>query len=160
MAKTFHDFTVKDIEGKDVQLSDFKGKKLLVVNTASQCGLTPQYSVLQELYEEYGGDGFQIVGFPANNFGNQEPGTEDEIKTFCESNFNVTFPMMSKVSVKGDDQHEVYQWLTQKDENGVEDAPVEWNFQKFMIDENGQYVGHVHPQETPATDEIINFIKK
>ncbi|MAX79526.1 MAG: glutathione peroxidase [Crocinitomicaceae bacterium] len=157
--KTFHDFTVTDIDGNSKQLSDFKGKKLMVVNVASKCGLTPQYETLQELYQEFGGDNFEIIGFPANNFAGQEPGTNEEIKQFCTLEYNVNFPMMAKVSVKGEEQHEVYQWLTQKTQNGVADAEVEWNFQKFLIDENGHWVKSVHPQESPAATEIIDWIK-
>lgn len=155
----FHSFTVSDIDGNSYDLSQLKGKKVLVVNTASECGLTPQYETLEELYEQFGGDDFTIIGFPANNFGAQEPGSDEEIKQFCQKNYGVSFPMMSKISVKGEDQHEVYQWLTQKAKNGVEDAEVSWNFQKFMIDENGNYVSMVPPKESPACDKIVNWIK-
>lgn len=154
-----HSFTVKDINGENFDLSQLKGKKVLVVNTASECGLTPQYETLEEVYQQYGGDDFVIIGFPANNFGGQEPGTNEEIKGFCQKNYGVSFPMMSKISVKGSDQHELYKWLTKKSENGVEDAEVSWNFQKFMIDENGNYVGMVPPRESPDCDRIINWIK-
>ena len=123
------------------------------------CGLTPQYKQLEELYKTYGGDKFVIIGFPANNFLSQEPGTDKEIKSFCEKNYGVTFPMMSKISVKGDDTHQLYKWLTQKSINGVMDAPVEWNFQKFMIDEKGDLVGMVSPREKPDCDKIVNWIK-
>lgn len=157
---TFHDFTVSDINGEEFNLSQLKGKKVLVVNTASECGLTPQYETLEEVYQEFGGDSFTIIGFPANNFGGQEPGSNEEIKGFCEKNYGVSFPMMSKISVKGADQNEVYQWLTQESKNGVEDAEVSWNFQKFMIDENGNYIGMVPPKESPASEEIINWINK
>lgn len=157
---SLHDFTVKDINGDDYDLSQLKGKKVLVVNTASKCGLTPQYETLEEVYKEYGSDDFTIIGFPANNFAGQEPGTNDDIKSFCQKNYGVSFPMMSKISVKGDDMHPVYQFLTQKSQNGVEDASVGWNFQKFMIDENGHYVGSVNPQKSPACDEIIDWIKE
>jgi glutathione peroxidase len=122
--KSFYDFTVKDIEGNDFELSSLKGKKVMVVNTASKCGLTPQYEKLQWLYEKYGGNDFVIIGFPANNFLNQEPGSDEEIATFCEVNYGVTFPMMSKISVKGDDIHPLYQWLTQKSKNGRMDSEV------------------------------------
>jgi glutathione peroxidase len=154
-----YDFEVKDIYGESYDLSQLKGKKVLVVNTASKCGLTPQYEVLEEVYNTYKTKDFIIIGFPANNFGSQEPGTNDEIATFCEKNYGVSFPMMSKISVKGEDMHPLYQWLTSKEKNGVEDAPVGWNFQKFMIDEEGNYVGMVAPQESPASDEILNWIK-
>jgi glutathione peroxidase len=155
---SLHDFTVKDINGDDFDLSTLKGKKVLVVNTASKCGLTPQYETLEEVYQEYGGDDFVIIGFPANNFMGQEPGSDEEIKAFCQKNYGVSFPMMSKISVKGKDIHPVYQFLTEKEKNGVEDAKVSWNFQKFMIDENGKYVGSVSPQESPASEEIIDWI--
>jgi len=156
--KTFHDFTVQDINGNDFNLSSLKGKKVLVVNTASKCGLTPQYKLLQALYEQYGGDKFTIVGFPANNFLRQEPGTNEEIEEFCEKNYGVTFPMMSKISVKGDDQHPVYKWLTQKSQNGVMDSEVGWNFQKYLIDENGKLVDMVPPKEKPDSERIIQWI--
>jgi glutathione peroxidase len=155
----FYDFTVKSIDGTDFSLSGLKGKKVLVVNTASKCGLTPQYKELEELYKQYGGEKFVIIGFPANNFLSQEPGTNAEIKEFCTTNYGVTFPMMEKISVKGDDIHPLYQWLTQKDKNGVMDAPVKWNFQKFMIDENGKFVNAVSPKLKPDCDEIVNWIK-
>jgi len=154
-----YDFKVQDINGDDFDLSSLKGKKVLIVNTASECGLTPQYETLEEVYQEYGGDEFTIIGFPANNFGAQEPGSNEDIKSFCSKNYGVTFTMMSKISVKGDDIHPLYQWLTLKEKNGVEDAPVSWNFQKFMIDQNGDYVGMVSPKESPASEEIINWIE-
>ncbi|MEI6821311.1 MAG: glutathione peroxidase [Bacteroidota bacterium] len=154
-----YSFKVTDIEGKQFDLANLKGKKVLVVNTASKCGLTPQYKQLEELYKTYGGDKFVIIGFPANNFLSQEPGTDKEIKSFCEKNYGVTFPMMSKISVKGDDMHQLYKWLTQKSINGVMDAPIEWNFQKFMIDEKGDLVGMVSPREKPDCDKIVNWIK-
>lgn len=154
-----YDFTVTDISGEEFKMSQLEGKKVLIVNTASKCGLTPQYEILEEVYKEYGGDNFVIIGFPANNFGAQEPGTDKEIEGFCQKNYGVSFPMMSKISVKGNDIHVLYQWLTMKAKNGIEDAEVKWNFQKFMIDEKGNYVSHVAPQESPACDVIINWIK-
>lgn len=157
--KTFHDFTVTTIDGEQLALSSFKGRKVLVVNTASKCGLTPQYEQLEALYEEYGGERFAIIGFPANNFMSQEPGTNEEIREFCQKNYGVTFPMMSKISVKGDDIHPLYSWLTQKKENGVMDAKVTWNFQKFLIDADGNLVDMVPPSEKPDSERIINFIK-
>ena len=155
---TFYDFTVKDINGEDYPLSQLKGKKVLVVNTASKCGHTPQYEGLQELYEKYGADDFMIIGFPANNFLKQEPGSNEEIASFCKLNYGVTFPMMSKISVKGDDQHQLYKWLTSKRENGVEDSKVSWNFQKYMIDEEGQLVGHFAPTTKPDNDKLVSWI--
>lgn len=157
--KTFHDFTVTAIDGKEYPLSQLKGKKVLVVNTASKCGYTPQYEDLEKLFETYGGDNFTVIGFPANNFLSQEPGTNEEIKQFCSSKYGVTFPMMSKISVKGDDIAPVYSWLTSKEENGVMDAPVKWNFQKFMIDENGNLVGMAAPGEDPLSEKIVSWVK-
>ncbi len=157
--KSFYDFTVKTIDNEDFQLSSLKGKKVLVVNTASKCGFTPQYAELEKLYKEYGGEKFVIIGFPANNFLSQEPGTNEEIKNFCQLNYGVTFPMMAKISVKGKDQHPLYQWLTTKALNGVMDAEVKWNFQKFLVDENGQLVDVAWPKESPYSEKIINWLK-
>ncbi len=156
--KSFHDFTVKDIEGNSFDFSSLKGKKVLVVNTASKCGLTPQFEQLQSVFEKYGGDDFIIIGFPANNFANQEPKSNEEIVEFCQINYGVTFPMMSKISVKGDDKHPVYQWLTQKNKNGVLDSEVGWNFQKYLVDENGKLVDMVKPKVKPDDDKIISWI--
>lgn len=158
--QSFYDFKVKDIDGKEFNLSSLKGKKVLVVNTASKCGLTPQYKQLQELYQLYGGNKFTIIGFPANNFMKQEPGTDSEIAKFCEKNYGVTFPMMSKISVKGDDMHPLYQWLTQKSKNGVLDSEVKWNFQKYLIDEKGNLVEMVEPKTKPDDEKIVSWIKK
>jgi glutathione peroxidase len=155
---SFYDFTVKTIDGNEFPLSSLKGKKVLVVNTASKCGFTPQYEGLEALYKKYGGDKFVIIGFPENNFLGQEPGTNSEIKEFCTKNYGVTFPMMEKISVKGKEMHPLYKWLTKKDSNGVVDAPVKWNFQKFMIDENGKFVDWVAPSEKPDCDKIVNWI--
>jgi len=157
--KTFYDFKTTTIEGKPFDLASLKGKKVLVVNTASKCGNTPQYAQLEDLYKKYGGDKFTIIGFPANNFFYQEPGTNEQIKEFCTKNYGVTFPMMSKISVKGKDEDPIYHWLTEKEENGVMDAPVKWNFQKFMIDENGNLVGTVAPGVSPDTEKIVNWIE-
>jgi len=157
--KSFYDFKATTLDGQPFDLSSLKGKKVLVVNTASKCGHTPQYKQLEELYQKYGGDKFTIIGFPANNFLSQEPGTNAEIREFCTKNYGVTFPMMSKISVKGKDQDPIYKWLTSKEENGVMDAPVKWNFQKFMIDEQGHLVGMVEPGTLPTTDKIVNWIE-
>jgi glutathione peroxidase len=157
--KTLYDFKVKDIDGKEFNLSSLKGKKVLIVNTASQCGNTPQYADLEKLYNEYGNKNFVIIGFPANNFGSQEPGSNEEIKTFCTANYQVTFPMMSKISVKGDDMDPLYKWLTSKKENGVMDSEVTWNFQKYLIDDKGNLVDFVNPKEKPYSDKILNWIK-
>lgn len=154
----FYDFTVKDIGGNDYPLSQLKGKKVLVVNTASKCGYTSQYEGLQELYEKYGSDDFMIIGFPANNFLKQEPGSNEEIANFCSINYGVSFPMMSKISVKGSDKHPLYTWLTSKAENGVEDSKVSWNFQKYMIDEEGRLVGHFSPKTKPDNEALVSWI--
>lgn len=157
--KSFHDFKTETLEGDVFDLAKLKGKKVLVVNTASKCGLTPQYEDLEKLYKEYGGEKFVIIGFPANNFKEQEPGTATEIRDFCTRNYGVTFPMMHKISVKGDDMDPIYQWLTQKNKNGLLDSEVGWNFQKYMIDENGNLVGMVKPKEKPYSDKIIDWLK-
>jgi glutathione peroxidase len=156
--KTLHDFTVETIGGEPFSLNLLKGKKVMIVNTASKCGLTPQYELLEKLYKQYKGKNFIIIGFPANNFMNQEPGSNEEIKDFCTQNYGVTFPMMSKISVKGSDIHPLYKWLTSKEENGVEDAKVTWNFQKFLIDEEGRLVRSIPPREKPDTEDVISWI--
>ena len=156
--QSFYDFKVKDIDGNDYDLSTLKGKKVLVVNTASKCGLTPQYEQLQDLYEKYGDKDFTIIGFPANNFMKQEPGSNEEIAEFCEKNYGVTFQMMEKISVKGDDMHPLYQWLTQKSKNGVLDSEVGWNFQKYLIDENGNLVKMIAPKVKPDDEQIVSWI--
>ena len=158
--KSFYDFTVKTIDDKDFPLSSLKGKKVLVVNVASKCGLTPQYAQLEKLYEKYKDKDFVIVGFPANNFMGQEPGSNEEIAQFCSLNYDVTFPMMAKISVKGKEIAPLYQWLTEKKLNGKEDASVQWNFQKFMIDENGNWVGFASPKESPFSEKIVTWIEK
>ncbi|MBN2669060.1 MAG: glutathione peroxidase [Bacteroidales bacterium] len=155
----FHDFVVKDIDGNSFALSQLKGKKVLVVNVASKCGYTPQYEALQALYEKYKDQNFVIIGFPANNFLKQEPGTNEEIKSFCSLNYGVTFPIMSKISVKGDDMHPLYQWLTEKALNGVEDSKVKWNFQKYLIDENGNLVKYFSPSTKPDDEAIVAWIE-
>jgi glutathione peroxidase len=157
--KSFHDFTVQTIGGQTLALSEFKGKKVLVVNVASKCGLTPQYKQLQELFDTYGKGDFVVIGFPANNFGQQEPGTNGEIQEFCSLNYGVTFPMMAKISVKGDDIDPLYNWLTRKSENGRQDAEVTWNFQKFLINENGQWEGVFEPKTLPTAPEIVRWIE-
>jgi glutathione peroxidase len=155
----FYSYTVKTIDGADFALSQLKGKKVLVVNVASRCGLTPQYEQLQALYEQYKDRNFVIIGFPANNFGAQEPGENEEIKQFCTANYGVTFPMMAKISVKGDDIAPLYKWLTTKAENGTEDAEVQWNFQKFLIDETGNLVKSVDPRTLPTDETIVAWIE-
>jgi glutathione peroxidase len=158
--KNFFDFKTTSLDGKPYDLAQLKGKKVLVVNTASKCGHTPQYKDLEDLYKQYGGDKFVIIGFPSNDFLKQEPGTNAEISEFCTKNYGVTFPMMSKISVKGKKMDPIYKWLTSKKENGVMDAKVTWNFQKFMIDENGNLVGMVPPGDNPKCDKIINWINQ
>lgn len=158
-AKTFHNFKANTIEGSPLDLSTFKGKKVLVVNTASLCGFTPQYEALEQLYQKYKDKNFTIVGFPANNFGEQEPGTNAEIKEFCKKNYGVSFQMMEKISVKGDDMHEVYKWLTRKSENGVMDSEVRWNFQKYLVDEKGNLVDVVSPKDSPLCEKITSWIE-
>lgn len=156
----FHQFKANTIDGKELDFAKFKGKKVLVVNTASKCGLTPQYEKLQELYNTYGGDKFEIIGFPANNFAGQEPGTNADVAAFCQKNYGVTFTMMEKISVKGKDIHPIYQWLTEKAKNGVADNKVSWNFQKFLIDENGNLVKSISPQTSPTDNEIVSWLGK
>jgi glutathione peroxidase len=156
---SIHEFTVISIDGDSLNLSEFKGKKMMVVNTASKCGLTPQYKELEALYHEFKDSNFVIVGFPANNFMAQEPGTDDEIAAFCSKNYGVSFPMMSKISVKGKDMHPVYKFLTSLSENGLEDNEVKWNFQKYLIDENGFLVRVISPTTPPNDPEIITWIK-
>ncbi len=158
--KTFYDFSAIDIDGKEVNMAQFKGKKVLVVNVASECGNTPQYEKLQSMQRKYGEDRFVVIAFPANNFGEQEPGSNQDIKSFCTTHYHVTFPMMSKISVKGDDIDPLYIWLTTKNENGVMDAPVTWNFQKFMINEDGSLEGMVKPGVDPDCEKIITWIEK
>lgn len=157
-SKSLYDFTVKSIDGSEYSLSQLKGKKVMVVNTASKCGFTPQYEILQKLYQDYKDKNFIIIGFPANNFGSQEPGTNKEIREFCTSKYSVTFPMMEKISVKGDDINPLYKWLTSKSENGVMDSEVKWNFQKYLIDENGKLVDVAYSKEKPDSERIIKWI--
>lgn len=153
----FYSFKVKTLEGEDFDMASLKGKKVMVVNTASKCGYTPQYKDLQELYEQFSPN-LVIIGFPANNFGNQEPGTELEIRQFCTQNYNVTFPMMEKISVRGKDMHPLYQWLTSKEKNGVMDSQVKWNFQKYLIDEEGNLVDVLYSKEKPGSDKVIEWL--
>lgn len=157
--KSFYDLKAETINGKPFDFASLKGKKVLIVNTASKCGFTPQYKELEQLYKTYGGDKFVILGFPANNFRDQEPGSNKEIQEFCQLNYGVTFPMMSKISVKGSDMDPVYQWLTSKNQNGKSDSEVSWNFQKYMIDETGHLVGFAEPKESPMSDKIVNWVK-
>ena len=157
--ENLHDFKVEALDGTEFDLASLKGKKVMVVNTASKCGLTPQYEQLQELYETYKDDNFVIVGFPANNFLWQEPGTNDEIAAFCQKNYGVSFPMMAKISVKGNDQHPVYQFLTDKSKNGYKDSKVKWNFQKYLVNANGEVEKIIPPKTLPTDESVINWIK-
>jgi glutathione peroxidase len=158
--QTIYQFKVKDIDGKSFDFATLKGKKIMIVNTASKCGLTPQYEQLEALYEKYKNKNFVIVGFPANDFLSQEPGSDKEIAQFCQLNYGVSFPMMSKISVKGKDMHPVYHFLTEKAKNGLEDSKVEWNFQKYLIDEKGHLVRVVSPRILPNDQSIVAWIEK
>ena len=157
--ETIYQFNVQDLSENAFDFAALKGKKIMIVNTASECGLTPQYEQLQAVYEKYKDQNFVIVGFPANNFGSQEPGSNAQIATFCQKNYGVTFPMMAKISVEGNDQHPVYQFLTQKAKNGLEDSEVQWNFQKYLINENGELAKVISPRVLPTDSEIINWIE-
>jgi len=157
---TIYQFKVTDINGNEFDLSTLEGKKVMIVNTASQCGLTPQYEQLEEVYENYKDSNFVIIGFPANNFMGQEPGTDEEIASFCKKNYGVTFPMMSKIDVKGKDIHPLYKFLTEKEQNGLEDNEVKWNFQKYLIGEEGRLEKVISPRMLPNDSEVIDWIKK
>lgn len=157
--QSIYQFKVTDLSGKEFDFASLKGKKVMIVNTASKCGLTPQYKDLQAIYDQYKDKNFVIVGFPANNFMEQEPGSNEEIATFCERNYGVTFPMMDKISVKGDDMAPIYQFLTQKDKNGVKDSEVEWNFQKYLLNEKGELVKVIAPRTLPTDKEVVDWIK-
>jgi glutathione peroxidase len=154
------DFKMKDIDGKDVKLKQYKGKVLLVVNVASQCGYTPQYEALQADYAKYKDKGFYVLGFPANNFGSQEPGTETEIKEFCTSKYHVTFPMFAKISVKGTDQDALYSFLTAKETNPNFAGDIKWNFTKFLVDRSGKVVARFEPKVKPDSPEVTAAIEK
>lgn len=158
-AKSLYDFRIETLDGQPVELDALRGKKVMLVNTASKCGYTKQYADLQSLYERYGVHGFEIVGFPANNFGNQEPGSNEEIANFCSTTYGVTFLMSTKIDVVGENQHPLYRWLTTKSENGVMDSEVKWNFQKYLIDETGKLVGVAYSKEKPDSDRIVEWIK-
>lgn len=156
-ASSIYDFKVEGLEGGTIDFSQYKGKKIMIVNTASKCGNTPQYKELEELYEKYK-DKLVIIGFPANNFGQQEPGSNEEIKEFCTKNYGVTFPMASKVSVKGDDIAPIFKYLTDEAKKlGFED-PVKWNFTKFLIDENGKLITVIHNKTKPMSEEVLKYL--
>ena len=157
---SIYDFKLKDIDGREVNLGDYRGKVVMIVNVASKCGYTPQYEGLQALYTKYKDQGFVILGFPANNFGGQEPGTDQEIKTFCTSKYNVTFPMFSKISVKGDDQHALYKYLTGKETNPQYGGDIAWNFNKFLVNRKGEVVARFSSKDTPQSDAVKQAIEK
>lgn len=154
------DFVVTTIDGEDKNLSDYRGQVVLIVNVASKCGLTPQYAALQKLYEKYKDQGLVIIGFPANNFGGQEPGSNEEVKTFCTTKYNVTFPMMAKISVKGKDKAPLYQFLTSKDPAGEFAGEIEWNFAKFLVDREGHLVARFPSRTTPDDPKVIETLEK
>lgn len=156
--RSFYDHTVTDIYGEELSMADFKGKYVLVVNVASKCGFTKQYEPLQQLYEE-NKDKLIVIGFPSNQFFSQEPGTEEEIVAFCEKNYGVTFPMTSKIDVKGSDQHPIYEWLTTKELNGVANEKVSWNFNKFLISPEGKWLAYFGSKTDPLDEEIVSKIK-
>lgn len=158
MGKTIYDYQVESLDGNTINFADFKGKKILIVNTASKCGFTPQYADLQKLYDQYR-DQLVIVGFPADNFGHQEPGTNEEIGAFCQKNYGVTFPMAAKVSVKGDDTAPIFKYLTEKDLNGVKNTAILWNFTKFLLDENGRLVDTFVSTTKPTDEAIVKYLK-
>lgn len=157
--KTIYEFRVEGLTGGTIDFSAFKGKKIMIVNTASKCGYTPQYEQLEALYEKYK-DRMVIVGFPANNFLSQEPGSNEEIASFCKKNYGVTFPMAAKISVKGKDMAPIYQWLTKKEYNGYDDSKVKWNFQKYLLNEKGELVAVFAPNVEPDSKEIMEAIEK
>jgi glutathione peroxidase len=158
-ASSVHEFTLNSIDGKSAPLSAYQGKVVLIVNVASRCGNTPQYAGLEALYEKYKDRGFTILGFPANNFGGQEPGTNQEIKTFCSTKYNVTFPIYSKVSVKGADQTPLYQYLT-KEADPSHTGDIKWNFTKFLVDRNGNVVERFEPNVTPESENVVTSVVK
>ena len=157
---SMYDFTMKNIDGQDVKLDAYKGKVVMIVNTASRCGNTPQYEGLQALYDKYKDKGFVVLGFPANNFMGQEPGSDEEIKDFCTLKYNVTFPMFSKVSVKGADQHPFYSYLTHKDTNPGFEGDITWNFEKFLTDKNGKVIARFTPKTKPQEPQVVEAIEK
>lgn len=158
-SSSIHQFKSLTLEGEDFDFASLKGKKILIVNTASKCGFTHQYKDLEELYTKYKDQNFVIVGFPCNQFGKQEPGTNSDIKEFCTQNYGVSFLMMDKVNVKGENISPIFEWLTNKSKNGVESSSVKWNFQKYMIDENGFLIGTVNSVKSPKCKKIINWIE-
>jgi glutathione peroxidase len=159
MNNSIHELVATDIKGNTFDFSNLEGKKVMIVNTASECGLTPQYEELQELYDSYKDSNFMIIGFPSNDFMGQEPGSNDEISKFCTENYGVQFKMMGKIKVKGDDKHDVYQFLTDKSWNQKMDSEVEWNFQKYLLSENGELEKVISPRTSPLDQEVIDWIE-
>lgn len=160
VSKTIYDFNMKNIDGKEVSLSEYKGKVVLIVNVASLCGNTPQYKDIEAMYEKYKDKGLVVLGFPANNFMGQEPGSDEKIKSFCTREYHVTFPMFSKISVKGSDMHPLYKYLTEKSENGVIDAPVKWNFQKFLIGKDGHVITSIGNHTSVTEADVVKEVEK
>jgi glutathione peroxidase len=154
------DFSMKNIDGTVIPLANYKGKVILIVNVASRCGYTPQYEGLETLYEKYKGKGFVILGFPANNFLGQEPGTDEEIKAFCSTKYNVSFDIFSKISVRGNDKSPLYKFLTSKETNPGFDGEIEWNFQKFLVGRDGKVIARFSPGAKPLSDEIVKAVEK
>src|SRR5580693_6175424 len=159
-ASSVYEFTLNSIDGQPAPLAAYKGKVLLVVNVASKCGFTPQYTALEALYEKYKNQGLVVIGFPANNFMGQEPGTDEEIKTFCSRNYNVSFPMYSKISVKGDDKAPLYQFLTDTTANPKTGGEIKWNFTKFLVDRNGKVIARFESAVKPDSAEVTSAIEK
>lgn len=157
--QSVYDFTMKDIDGKDVKLSAYKGKVVLLVNTASKCGYTPQYEGLEKIYEKYKDRGFVILGFPANNFGGQEPGTNAEIKEFCTLKYKTSFPMFAKISVKGEDQHPLYKYLTSAETDPTFAGDIKWNFNKFLVDQNGTIIARFDSKDAPESDAVTKAVE-
>ncbi len=157
-AQSIHSFKVKGIDGKQIDFASFKGKKILVVNTASKCGYTPQYEALEKVYKQYK-DKLVIIGFPCNQFGGQEPGTNEEIASFCQKNYGVTFPLADKIDVRGSNTAPIYQWLTQKAKNGLVDANISWNFNKFLLNEDGKMIAYFPSNVKPDSEEILSRLK-
>jgi glutathione peroxidase len=157
--KSVYDFTMKDIDGKDVKLDTYKGKVALLVNTASKCGYTPQYEGLEKIYEKYKDQGFVILGFPANNFGGQEPGTNAEIKEFCTLKYKTSFPMFAKISVKGEDQHPLYKYLTSAETDPNFAGDIKWNFNKFLVDKNGNIIARFDSKDTPESETVTKAVE-
>lgn len=158
LPETIHGFSITTLDGETLDLATYKGKKILIVNTASKCGYTPQYEALETLYEQYK-DRLVVIGFPANNFMNQEPGSNSEIAEFCQKNYGVSFPMSEKISVKGKDMAPIYKWLTDANYNGVKNSKVGWNFNKFLIDEDGKLLAHFGSSVKPLSSEITDYLR-